>query len=82
MEISPHKRKAALTNTRGSGPGAKARRSNHSGPRKSVIIRMSEDMAHKLKIVAAHEDITAQDFCLDAIRPQIDKALKRHGLQV
>ena len=41
---------------------------------------MPEDLAHQLKIVAAHEDMTAQDFCLDAIRPYIDKALRKHGL--
>ena len=43
---------------------------------------MPEDLAHQLKVVAAHEETTAQDFCLDAIRPMIDKALKRHGLEV
>ena len=67
--------------TRGSGPGAKSRRIVETGPRKAVIIRMPEALAHQLKVVSAHEDMTAQDFCLDAIRPMIDKALKRHGLQ-
>ncbi len=79
MEIRPRKKDTNF-NTRGSGPGAKKRRSDDLGLRKAVIIRMPEDLAHQLKIVAAHEDMTAQDFCLDAIRPQIDKALKRHGL--
>ena len=81
MEIRP--RKSVTTSTsknRGSGPGAKKRRSDSMGLRKAVIIRMPEDLAHQLKIVAAHEDMTAQDFCLDAIRPYIDKALRKHGL--
>jgi len=43
---------------------------------------MPEKLAHQLKVVAAHEDMTAQDFLLDAIRPLIDKALKRHRLEV
>lgn len=79
MEIRPGKKERDTT-TRGSGPGARPRRADGYEPRKAVIIRMPEDLAHKLKIVAAHEDMTAQDFCLDAIRPQIDKALKKHGL--
>ncbi|MCH8826570.1 MAG: hypothetical protein J4N64_08220 [Chloroflexi bacterium] len=80
MEIRPQN-KAQKSVTRGSGPGAKPRRIAGTGPRKAVIIRMPEELAHQLKVVAAHEDMTAQDFCLDAIRPLIDKALKRHGLQ-
>ena len=80
MEIRP-RNKAQKSDTRGSGPGAKTRRIADTGPRKAVIIRMPEELAHQLKVVAAHEDMTAQDFCLDAIRPLIDKALKRHGLQ-
>lgn len=81
MEIRP-RNNVQKTDTRGSGPGAKVRRIAEAGPRKAVIIRMPEDLAHQLKVVAAHEEMTAQDFCLDAIRPMIDKALKRHGLQV
>ena len=80
MEIRPQN-KAQKSVTRGSGQGAKPRRIAGTGPRKAVIIRMPEELAHQLKVVAAHEDMTAQDFCLDAIRPLIDKALKRHGLQ-
>lgn len=80
MEIRPQN-KVQKSVTRGSGPGAKPRRIAGTGPRKAVIIRMPEELAHQLKVVAAHEDMTAQDFCLDAIRPLIDKALKRHGLQ-
>lgn len=79
MEIRPRKN-VTTPDTRGSGPGAKKRRSDNMGLRKAVIIRMPEDLAHQLKIVAAHEDMTAQDFCLDAIRPYIDKALRKHGL--
>ena len=79
MEIRPRS-KTRAADTRGSGPGAKPRRIAETGPRKAVIIRMPEELAHQLMVVSAHEDMTAQDFCLDAIRPMIDKALKRHGL--
>jgi len=51
------------------------------GERKDVIIRMPEELARQLKIVAACEDMTITDFCLQAIIPQIDKALEKHGLQ-
>jgi hypothetical protein len=78
MEIRPGKR--AKGEGRGSGPGARRRRSDALGPRKDVIIRMPQEMARQLKIVAAYEDITVTDFCLQAILPQLDKALKKHGL--
>jgi hypothetical protein len=42
---------------------------------------MPEAMARQLKIVAAYEEMTITDFCLQAIIPQIDKALEKHGLQ-
>ncbi len=79
MEVRPGKRFEPI-NTRGSGPGAKLRRANDLGPRKAVILRMPEDVAHKLKIVSAHEDMTAQDFCMQAIMPHIQKAMRKHGL--
>ena len=79
MEIRPGKRTKG--EGRGSGPGARRRRSDALGPRKDVIIRMPQEMARQLKIVAAYEDITITDFCLQAILPQLDKALEKHGLQ-
>lgn len=66
---------------RGSGLGARRRRSDAFGPRKDVIIRMPVELASKLKIVAAHEEMTITDFCLDAIVPQVQEALRKHGLE-
>ena len=80
MEIRPGKSKTQ-TEKRGSGPDPRRRRSDALGPRKDVIIRMPEELARQLKIVAAHEDMTITDFCLQAIIPQIDKASTKHGLE-
>jgi hypothetical protein len=80
MEVRPGKR-AQQKASRGSGSDIRKRRSDALGPRKEVIIRMPEHVARQLKIVAAHEDMTITDFCLQAIQPEIDKALKKHGLQ-
>ena len=45
-----------------------------------MIIRMPADVAQQLKLVAVYERMTIQDFCLQAILPSLDKALKKHGL--
>ena len=50
------------------------------GPRKDVIIRLPEEVAQQLKLVAVYERTTIQDFCLHAILPSLAKALKKHGL--
>jgi uncharacterized protein (DUF1778 family) len=42
---------------------------------------MPVEVATKLKIAAAHEEMTVTDFCLDAILPQLKDALKKHGLE-
>jgi hypothetical protein len=81
MEIRPRKTQGRVGDTRGSGPGARQRRSDSFGPRKDIIIRMPVEIATKLKIAAAHEETTVTDFCLDAILPQLREALKRHGLE-
>lgn len=81
MEIRPQKGQGRVGETRGSGPGARRRRSDAFGPRKDVIIRMPMEVAAKLKIVAAHEAMTVTDFCLDAIVPHVQEALKKHGLE-
>lgn len=81
MDIRPSKRAKGAAG-RGSGPGARKRRSDASGPRKDVIIRMPEAVARRLKIVAACEDMTITDFCLQAILPHIDKAVEKHGLHL
>ncbi len=65
---------------RGSGPGARKQRADALGPRKDVIIRMPEDEATHLKAVAALERTTVQDFVLQAIRPQLERALRKHGM--
>jgi hypothetical protein len=41
---------------------------------------MPEDLAHQLKVVAAHENMTVQDFCLEVLRPSILQGLHKHGL--
>ena len=79
MEIRPGSR-APHAATRGSGPGARRRRSEALGPRKDVIIRLPEDVAQQLKLVAVYERMTVQDFCVQALLPSLDKALKKHGL--
>ncbi len=79
MEVRPGKH-AQQGEVRGSGPGARKRRRDALGPRKDVIIRMPEGVARQLKIVAACEDMTITDFCLQAILPQIHEALEKHGL--
>jgi len=45
-----------------------------------VIIRLPADVAHQLKLVALYERMTVQDFCVQAILPSLDKALKKHAL--
>jgi hypothetical protein len=80
MEIRPRKAQGRAGDTRGSGPGARRRRSDATGPRKDIIIRMPVEVATKLKIAAAHEERTVTDFCLDAILPQLRETLKKHGL--
>jgi hypothetical protein len=65
---------------RGSGPGARKRRSDDLGPRKDVIIRMPENEASQLKAIAALERTTVQDFILDALRPELERALRKHGM--
>ena len=78
MQIRPGKKQQ--TDARGSGPGAKARRSDSQGPRKAMIIRMPEALADQLKAVAALERTTVQDFCLDAILPRLKTAAEKHHL--
>jgi hypothetical protein len=81
MEIWPGSMPApAQRMDRGSGVGARKRRSDGLGPRKDIIIRLPEAVAHQLKVVAAHEHTTVQEFCAHAILPEIRKAMDKHGL--
>lgn len=66
---------------RGSGPGARKRRADALGPRKDVIVRMPEEEATRLKAAAALERMSVQDFVLKAVRPELARALKKHGLE-
>jgi hypothetical protein len=66
---------------RGSGPGTRKVRADSLGLRKDVILRMPEEEASQLKAVAALERTTVQDFCLRALRPELRKALRKHGLK-
>jgi hypothetical protein len=81
MEIRPGSTPATAPRAgRGSGAGARKRRSDALGPRKDIIIRLPEAVAHQLKVVASHEKMTVQDFCEQAIVPEIRKAMAKHGL--
>ena len=78
MEVKRRERAGELA--RGSGPGARRPRADALGPRKDVIIRMPEEEATQLKAVAALERMTVQDFVLQALRPALELALRKHGL--
>jgi hypothetical protein len=66
MEIRPGSTPATAPRAgRGSGAGARKRRSDALGPRKDIIIRLPE---------------AVQDFCEQAIVPEIRKAMAKHGL--
>jgi hypothetical protein len=47
---------------------------------KGVIIRLPEQVAHQLNVVAACEGVTVQDFCERLIVPEIRKGMEKHGL--
>ena len=81
METRPGTRQESkLRESRGSGPGVRKRRSDALGPRKDIIFRLDEELAQQLKVVAACEKVTVQDLCEQAIVPQIQKAMHKHGL--
>jgi hypothetical protein len=81
METRPGTRhESKLREGRGSGPGVRKRRSDALGRRKEVMIRLPEGIARQLKVVAACEGMTIQDFCEQAILPQIQKGMQKHGL--
>jgi hypothetical protein len=81
METRPGKRQELQAREgRGSGPGVRKRRSNALGLRKDIIIRLPEAVAHQLKVVAACEGVTVQDFCERVIVPEIRKGMDKHGL--
>ena len=79
MEVKRPAREGRIS-TRGSGPGVRRQRSDTLGPRKDVIIRMPEDEATQLKAVAALERMTVQEFILQAIRPELERAARKHGI--
>jgi hypothetical protein len=81
METRPGRHQEANSRaSRGSGPGVRKRRSDALGLRKDIIIRLPEELAHQLKVVAACEGVTVQDFCERLIVPEIRKSMERHGL--
>jgi hypothetical protein len=81
METRPARHQEANSREhRGSGPGVRKHRSDARGLRKDIIIRLPEELAHQLKVVAACEGVTVQDFCERVIVPEIRKAMDRHGL--
>ena len=81
MEVRPGNAPATAPRAgRGSGSGLRKRRRDALGLRKDIIIRLPEEVARQLKVVAACEGMTVQDFCTQAIVPQIRKAMEKHGL--
>jgi hypothetical protein len=81
METRPGTRQEAQgRESRGSGPGVRKRRRDALGLRKDIIVRLPEEVARQLKVVAACEGMTVQDFCEQALMPQIRKAMDKHGL--
>jgi hypothetical protein len=78
MEVKRRERAGELA--RGSGPGARRPRADALGPRKDVIIRMPEAEATQLKAAAALERMTVQDFVLQALRPALELAIRKHGI--
>jgi len=80
MEVRPGRTPPTQRGGRGSGAGLRKQRSDALGVRKDNIIRLPEEVARQLKVVAACEGVTVQDFCPQAIVPQIRKAMDKHGL--
>jgi len=81
MDIRPgHPSTTPARAGRGSGERLRQQRRDTLGPRKAIIIRLSEETAHQLKVVAAYEKMTTQDFCEQAIVPCIREAMAKHGL--
>jgi hypothetical protein len=81
MEVRPSHTPTTTQRTgRGSGSDLRKQRRDALGPRKDIIVRLPEEVARQLKVVAACEGITVQDFCAQAIVPQIRKAMDKHGL--
>ena len=78
MEVKRRERAGEVA--RGSGPGVRRTRTDALGPRKDVIIRMPEEEASQLKAAAALERMTVQDFVLQALRPALELACRKHGL--
>jgi hypothetical protein len=56
------------------------RRSDALGLRKDIIIRLPEAVAHQLKVVAACEGVTVQEFCERLIVPEVSRSMEKHGL--
>jgi hypothetical protein len=81
MDVRPSSKPTTTQGTgRGSGSGLRKQRRDAVGSRKDIIIRLPEAVARQLKVVAACEGLTVQDFCAHAIIPQIQQAMDKHGL--
>ena len=78
MEMRPGGQLA--TGASGRGSGAVARRPAGEARRK-LLIRLPETMVDDLKIAVAHEKMSIQDFCEQALGPVIQQALLKHGLE-
>ena len=81
MDVRPGSKPTTTQGTgRGSGSGLRKQRRDALGSRKDIIIRLPEAVARQLKVVAACEGLTVQDFCAHVIIPEIQKVMQKHGL--
>ena len=71
----------AATEARGGGPATRKRRGKAGVERKDVILRLALKDAQDLKVLAAMERKTVQDFCLDVLLPAIERARRRHNYE-
>jgi hypothetical protein len=79
MEVRPgHTASTTQREGRGSGAGLRKRRRDALGPRKDIIIRMPEEQARRLKIVAASEGTTVTEYCLQILILHIESDFEKH----
>ena len=51
-----------------------------SGSYKPITFRMSEELAHRLKLATAVTNVTQVEFIISVLEPAIDEALRETGL--
>jgi hypothetical protein len=79
MEVRPGQTATTAQRAgRESGSGLRKRRRDALGPRKDIIIRMPEEKARRLKIVAASEGTIVTEYCLQIWIPHIESDFEQH----